>query len=96
VRQCGPGGATCGAIGAALTAYATIVSAFWSCTLIGTSEVYVRRRADSVERIVATVIALAVPLGGLARMALSRVRRLAQSVIAMMRWLFRLSRASCR
>jgi hypothetical protein len=69
----------------ALTAYATIVSALLVVyLLIGTSEVYVDGAPTPVERIVLTVIALAVPLGALLGWLVSRVRRLAQSVIAMM------------
>ena len=68
----------------ALAAYATVVSALLVVYfLIGTSEVYIDGAPTPVERIVLTVIALAVPLGALLGWLVSRVRRLAQSVIAM-------------
>ena len=68
----------------ALTAYATMVSALLVVYfLIGTSEVYIDGAPTPVERIALTVIALAVPLGALLGWLVSRVRSLAQSVIAM-------------
>jgi hypothetical protein len=67
----------------ALTAYAAVVAALLVVYfLIGTSEIYIDGAPTPVERLVLTVISLALPLAVLLGWMVSRVRRGMQSVIA--------------